>query len=480
MARKTHRKAPKRAGRPADRLIDDLRRHRMARDAAPDVAESLQGFLVVFPRIAARRRMQRAGMLRALTAELAAWAALGAPGDDPASVERLFAAGCVDLDPHSFPWEAVHASDAQDHVLAGLARASRALRAGVPDAADDAEAEAALAGVVDDVRALAEALAGGTATHTDGHRVATRAALAQVAAMGGAAELADDVTGPHISAQLFLLDGRVAAAGENAAEEAADMLDLVAEQTPEAIEHVRAHAVGEIDHEHGHAHELEPGQEDDEAEAEAEAGEPTLARRLDELDSALGMTVEADRGAEVAWLAGQALLAHALEVSESAALDRPLTRRVLSALAATRPDDVREAFDVSGEDGEGGPAEVGARLRDAAALTEASLAPRTPGPTQPEDALSRLDAAIGELRDLVAEAELAEALPATAHVLASAATEVLAAGLDLVGADDDTAAGMAATLACLDPLALAERPALRATAATYLEAAAVALEREDA
>lgn len=429
----------------------------MARDVAPDLIAHFDEFLSYYPTIVERRRGDRLEALNGLAIDLAAWAALAAPGDEPGLVERLFAAGALTIDPHLFSWQALFESSAALDVTAYLKRLPAEVDGASADEGWEADAEAAPAGVLPGVREFADRLRKGEATHAAARELAATTALAAIAIV--AAHPDDDGEfGPALvlsSSLLYVLTGRLVLPHPELRDDVAGLFSIVHEEMPAVIDHVRAHAEGEIDHDHdGELHDEEDEEDDDEV--------PPLAEQLADLDRALATIEQAAPGAEIARTLSSLLLATSLtsEVPEVFGLSSEW--RLLAAVAALHPSSFG---DISAEIKYFDADAMRTYVEQAAELAALELPAAARDVVSVDDSLANLEAIIRELQLAAAEWDSLEDSPVGGLALVAATAEVLRIAIQL--GDEDP--GVAAAANTIDPLSLTDRPDLRRAAAGRLK-----------
>jgi hypothetical protein len=227
---------------------------------------------------------------------------------------------------------------------------------------------------------------------------------------------------------------------------------------PAMLDHVRAHLAGELEPEDEDDDEPAVGRDEDGDEEEA----PPLGAQLAMLDDMLLSVDDAARGGEAARTLAHLLLATSLPEVFDGGLRTASRLRVLAALGASRPeslDELAAGMEDFPRDGLRG------YIEDAARLARADLGPTPIAIDTVDGALTRLDELVRDVQGADDDWELLQESQVGGLGLLGAAAEALRIAVDLNAADPPALAA----LACLDPLALADRLPERERAADELD-----------
>lgn len=450
MPGKSRTKPKRRGGQAPRRLSDDLQRHQIARDVAPQVVESIEEFLTETSRLARRRIFDRIVAHTQLASDILAWTALMAPRDERRLGARCFAAACfVVSDPHRLAW-VVLASSGVDSEVRAYVRSAAAEVDGPDVAIQGGPAPGDTAGPVpDEVQALGERLSSGQAAWDDGLRVGEL--LLDAATRLDLDNSPDgDLGSPFAPGAFWLLERRAPGSALAIGPALHTLLTGMEQAVPDIVAHAAAH--------------LEEGPVPDEDEVddawddEEEEEGPDLEDILPAFDMRLRTTEDAAEGASLAHDLAAAFLAQSLTIETQAA---DLDVRSACATAALVAD--AELPDLG---------ELRATYLSAAALLGADL--ELP-PTEQDEAdeaerveedLALLDMLVGTISELADSDLITE--PAGGLALLGAAGQALQAGLRLGHPDPRQQQQMAAALGLLDPLALVVMPEAREGAAARL------------
>lgn len=440
--------------RPAPRrLEDDLRRHQLAHEVRPELVEVAGWFLVDFPRVAARRVVDRIMMLSDLASAVLAWTALGAPRDEQQIPASAFAASCLlDTDPHEICWRALALSGVGREVQTHL-RETAVRAAGLPTARPDPERlREDLGSILDQVRTFAQQLRLEQATSAEGLRLG-RQLLGALMALDSLEAEDGEFGNLRTIAAVGLLERTLPTDDEDIRLEVEGLMRELERSLPRLVQHAAEHLEDEEDDLGGEA-EDEDEEEDDEVD---------LEDALAAVNARLRVTEDPGDGADVAYALACSLLVASFEGLAALPPSFEARKRVIAAGIALLPaaDHVRSTISFE-DDGDTAP-EI--TFRKAAGLLEVDLGGE-PSLDAADALLGHLDGVVYAMQELV-DRELVED-PAAALALYAASAQVLRIALQLGHREPEVQDQMAAGLGTLDPLALADLPEARAVAAQAL------------
>ncbi|HEX4214431.1 MAG TPA: hypothetical protein VIA06_14035 [Candidatus Dormibacteraeota bacterium] len=482
MAKKQARKAQK-AGGKHDRLNQDLQRFQMARDCVPGLIQSIDVFVDRFPRTARRRWVDRIDLTMGMAADILAWSGLGTGREETSDLpERSLAASSLIYDPHRLAWQALAGSGLGLEVNAYIARVAESVDELPPLDLGAERLQEASGSFMGALAAFRERLVGTEATSAEGRELGELLLLASIAQDPEEA-LTDLHPSLRPAASLTLLLGGAPSSNpevlvtmdEILAELAVDFSELLSH----TLSHLETEEIEEAEAEAGVEAEAEAEAEDDgeleegpyaEAEEEEEEDEVSLYPELEAIDGLLGMTDDPADGARLATATAAALLAQA-RIALTIAEELPVWERAAAAAGVLIAGDPEEELD--DED----LAVAAPWYERTAAMLAAELPETAADEESDDDHLTRLDGLLAAMQAMGSEDDVEEE-PAGALGLLGAASEALRIGVSLAG-ETGSRNRLAAALAVLDPLALADREAEVRTGAAGILRDLAAEARED-